>query len=146
MDRSNFLRALETDLFKDILELPRLFVYLTSQWHAERTSCLPEFVFLAPRYELVDGQPTFRGRCHGLIYALLARSAIHRGFVQPALMRIAPADIDLYVAILIRSAELAREKYGAPTVIFYMPDPAYARQSGFPDEEIMQPTAWPQSD
>jgi len=133
-----FLRALETDLFKDVLERPRLFVYLTSQWHAERTSCLPEFVFLAPRYELVDGQPTFRGRCHGLVYALLARSAIYRAFVQPALLRIGPADIDLYVAVLIRSAELTREKYGAPTVILYLPAPDYARQTGFSDEKIMQ--------
>jgi hypothetical protein len=133
-----FLRALETDLFKDVLEQPRLFVYLTSQWHAERTSCMPEFVFLAPRYELVDGRLTFKGRCHGLVYALLARSAIYRAFVQPAIMHIAPRDIDLYVGILIRAAELAREKYGAPTVILYLPDPDYARQSGFSDEQIMQ--------
>jgi hypothetical protein len=133
-----FLRTLETDLFKDVLERPRLFVYLTSQWHAERTSCMPEFVFLAPRYELIDGRPTFRGRCHGLAYALLARSAIYRAFVEPAVRHIAPKDIDLYVAILIRSADLAREKYGAPTVILYLPDPGYARQSGFSDEQIMQ--------
>jgi len=53
-------------------------------------------------------------------------------------MHIAPSDIDLYVAILIRAAELAHEKYGAPTVILYLPDPGYARQSGFSDEQIMQ--------
>ena len=133
-----FLRALETDLFRDVLEQPRLFVYLTSQWHAERTSCMPEFVFLAPRYELIDGRPTFKGRCHGIVYALLARSAIYRAFVEPAMMHIAPSDIDLYTGILIRAAELAREKYSAPTVILYLPDPGYARQSGFSDEQIMQ--------
>ena len=35
-----FLRALETDIFRDLLTEPRLFVFLTAPWHAERSSCL----------------------------------------------------------------------------------------------------------
>lgn len=133
-----FLRALEKDVYKDILQRPRLLVYLTSQWHAERTSCMREFVFLAPRYKLVDGRPVFQGPCHGLIYALLARSAIYRAFVESTLAQITQADIDLYVSILARAAEVARKKYAAPTVILYLPDPLYARQSGFADQQVMQ--------
>jgi hypothetical protein len=133
-----FLRALETDLFKDLLNKPRLFVYMTAQWHAERTACMHGFVFLGPRYELADGHPQFEGPCHGLIYGLLARSAIYKAFIEPAMVRIGPGEIDLYVAILIRAGELARQKYGVPTAILYLPDPIYAGQSGWPDEQIMQ--------
>jgi hypothetical protein len=32
------------------------------------------------------------------------------------------ADLDLYVAILIRAGEIARQKYGVPTLILYLPD------------------------
>jgi hypothetical protein len=133
-----FLRALETDLFKDILGKPQLFVYMTSQWHAERTSCKLGFVMLAPRYKLVDGRPQFQGPCLGLIYGLLARTAIYKAFVEPAVARVGPGDLDLYIAILTRAGEIAREKYGVPTVILYLPDPAYARQSGWSDDQIMQ--------
>ena len=36
-----FLRALETDMFRDLLTEPRLFVFLTAPWHAERSACMP---------------------------------------------------------------------------------------------------------
>lgn len=133
-----FLRALETDLFKDILEKPKLFVYMTSQWHAERTSCMLGFVMLAPRYKLVDGRPQFQGPCHGIIFALLARTSIYKAFVEPALLHLRPEDLDLYIAILTRAGEVARQKYGAPTVILYLPDPAFARRSGWSDDDIMR--------
>jgi len=133
-----FLRALETDRFTDILTKPRLFVYMTAQWHVERTACMHGFVFLAPRYELVDGRPQFQGSCRGLLYGLLARSAIYKAFIEPALVRVGASDIDLYVAILIRAGQLARQKYGVPTVILYLPDPAYARKYGWSDDQIME--------
>ena len=133
-----FLRALETDLFADILGKPKLFVYMTSQFHVQRTSCMLGFVMLAPRYKLVDGRPQFQGPCRGLIFALLARTSIYKAFVEPALLRIRQEDFDLYIAILNRAGELAREKYGAPTVIIYLRDPPFARSSGFSDDEIMR--------
>jgi len=133
-----FLRALETDLFSDILGKPKLFVYMTSQFHVQRTSCMLGFVMLAPRYKLIDGHPQFQGRCRGLIYALAARTSIYKAFVEPALLHIGREDIDLYVAVLTRAGELARQKYGAPTVIVYLRDPPFARLSGFSDDEIMR--------
>jgi hypothetical protein len=33
--------ALETDMFRDLLTEPRLFVFLTAPWHAERSACMP---------------------------------------------------------------------------------------------------------
>lgn len=133
-----FLRALETDLFADILGKPKLFVYMTAQFHVQRTSCMLGFVLLAPRYKLVDGRPEFQGPCRGLIYALLARTSIYKAFVEPALLRIRQEDIDLYIAILARAGEITREKYSAPTVIVYLRDPPFARLSGFSDDEIMR--------
>jgi hypothetical protein len=52
--------------------------------------------------------------------------------------RVRPADIDLYVSILIRAGQLAREKYGVPTVILYLPADDFARLAGTSDEEIMR--------
>lgn len=46
--------------------------------------------------------------------------------------------MDLYIAILIRVGQLARERYGVPTLILYQPYDAYARRAGLTDWQIMQ--------
>ena len=137
-----FLRALETDMYRALLSEPRLFVMLTAPWHAERTNCGESFMWHAPRYVLAHGAPTYEGRCEDHwtehVRQLWTRTAMERVFLKPAFGGANAADIDLYVAILIRSGQLAHEKYGAPTLILYLPDDAYVRRAGTTDQQIMQ--------
>jgi hypothetical protein len=137
-----FLRALETDMFRDLLTEPRLFVFLTAPWHAERSACMSTFVLRAPRYVMVDGRPAYKDKCidHWLVRLryLLTRTAIYSVFFQPVFGGAGPADMDLYVAILIRAGQLARERYGVPTLILYQPYDAYVRRAGLTDRQIMQ--------
>lgn len=98
----------------------------------------------APRYMLVNGTPQFRGSCGddwwiALMSQFTASTTFH-AFVEKALPGPGKADIDLFVAILVQTGKLAREKYGAPTVILYMPpdDPGYLASSGLTDADIMR--------
>jgi hypothetical protein len=65
-------------------------------------------------------------------------TAMEKVFLRPAFGGADAADIDLYVAILIRSGQLAREKYGVPTLILDLPDDGYVRRAGTTDQRIMQ--------
>src|SRR6516162_3540800 len=137
-----FLRALETDVFRDLLTEPRLFVFLTAPWHAERSACLSDFVADGPRYVMVGGIPRYEGTCRGhwpvRLRRLWTRTAMYSVFFQPVLGGARSADIDLFVGILVRAGQLAREKYGVPTLILYWPDEAYARRAGVTDAQIME--------
>lgn len=139
-----FLRAMETGLFDGLLKPDlRLVVFQTAPWHAERTSCTADFVADAPRYRLDDGVPVFDGACAGGIWKLVhhqfEKSAAFRVFLQPALASgIGRADVELYVAVVARAVALARERYGAPTLILYLAyDDAYLKSSGFSNEDIV---------
>jgi hypothetical protein len=137
-----FLRALETDMFRDLLTEPRLFVFLTAPWHAERSACTSSFVLRAPRYVMVDERPAYKGKCidHWPVWLRywVARTAIYSVFLEPVFGGAGQADMDLYVAILIRAGQLARERYGVPTLILYQPYDAYVRHAGLTDQLIMQ--------
>ncbi|HEV2187261.1 MAG TPA: hypothetical protein VGR70_08630 [Stellaceae bacterium] len=137
-----FLRALETGMYRDLLSGSRLFVTLTAPWHAERTNCGEGFMWHAPRYVLSHGALAYEGRCKDHwtehVRQLWTRTAIDRVFLKPAFGGANAADIDLYVAILIRAGQLAREKYAAPTLILYLPGGDYLRRAGTTDEQIMQ--------
>jgi hypothetical protein len=138
-----FLRALETDMFDSLLRRRvRLFVYETAAFHAERTSCTAGFMMRAPRYEMVDGRPTYRGACYQkwtILNQLFANTSLYHAFIEPALGGPSREDIDLYVAVLARAAELAREKYGAPTLVLYIrTSNRYLRRSGYTEQGVMQ--------
>lgn len=142
-----FLRALETNMFDKLLrQQMRLFVYETAAWHAERTSCTAGFMLRAPRYEMVGGRPVYRGACYqhwtDMLRALFANTALYHVFIEPALGGPSHKDIDLYIAILARAAELGRQKYNAPTLILYMrnmrSEARYLRRSGYSNSEIIQ--------
>jgi hypothetical protein len=135
-----FLRALETGLYDDLLTPALSIVYLTTPWHAERSACLRGFMFQAPRYELIGGQPQFAGICgdtwSNRLQLLL--SLIPAGHLEAQLGRADRGAIDLYIAILTRAKELGREKYGARTIILYLRNPAYTAQIRVSDDEIMR--------
>jgi hypothetical protein len=137
-----FLRALETDMYKDLLAEPRLFVMLTAAWHAERTNCGETYMWHAPRYVLAQGVPSYRGQCSDDWYQHVRRlwtlTAMDGVFFRPVFGGARAADMDLYTAILIRAGQLAREKYGVPTLILYLPNPSYVQRAGTTDEQIMQ--------
>jgi hypothetical protein len=64
--------------------------------------------------------------------------SMYKVYLQPLLVGARAASLDLYIAILGRAGELARQKYGVSTVILYIPDPDYLRGSGYTDQQIMQ--------
>jgi hypothetical protein len=138
-----FLRALETRMFDPLLRgRTRLFVFETAAWHAERSSCRAGFMLRAPRYVMENEKPVFQGACYQdwttLPMQLFANTSLYHSYVEPAVGPPTRSDIDLYVAILARAGQLARQMYGAPTVILFVgDDPAYLHRAGVTDEQIM---------
>jgi lysophospholipase L1-like esterase len=136
-----FLREIETGLYDNLLTNAAVFVFQTSAWHAERSSCLADFVIRAPRYELRAGEPVYTGPCGvGLVRAFKefrGNMATFRRFIEPALLSIGPRDLDLYIAEISRAAKFAEEKYGVPTIVLYVPaGDAYLAKAGTNDAEI----------
>jgi lysophospholipase L1-like esterase len=143
-----FLRALETGIYDNLLRDSGLFIYETAPWHAERTACTPPFMLRAPRYVWRDGRVTYAGACAEgltrLLRELIGHSAAFRALVQPAEGTPTRADVDLYIATILRAVNLAREQYHAPTLVLYVPISYvylfenYLQKSGYTDQEIMQ--------
>ena len=137
-----FLRALETDMDRQLLSDTRLFVMLTAAWHAERSNCGESYMWHAPRYILVHGALSYEGACSDHwtehVRQLWTRTAMESVFFKPAFGGANAADMDLFAAILIRAGQLAREKYRVPTLILYLPHDAYVRRAGTTDQQIMQ--------
>jgi hypothetical protein len=137
-----FLRTLETGIRDDTLTRMRVFVFVSGLDLVDRGSCVEGFNLRAPRYELVDGKLTFRGTCAerwSLPLRWLFETTSLHDIIAPRLINVPVRDrLDLYVAMLIRAGQIAREKYGAPTAILYMPNPRYARDAGTTDGEIAE--------
>ncbi len=142
-----FLRALELDLDDNLLKGdPRLFVFLTAPWQAERVSCAASFALLGPSYALESGLPVYKGACYqqsgkvlSAIRNALASTSTYQMFFKNVTPSVYRRDIDLYIAVLIRAGQLAREKYGVPTLVLYLTDwPDYVRQVGMTDQQVMQ--------
>ncbi len=136
------LRGLELGVFDDVITQPKLFIVQTGPAYIERTACITADIDRAPRYELVDGQPVFRGKCIGRwplpMQALVAFSSLYRVFVEPELEGAQPAKIDLFVAVMARTGALVREKYGVPTVVLYLRDNAYMGHTGYTDDQLIR--------
>jgi hypothetical protein len=136
-----FLRIIETGLHDDILTRPRVLVFAASPELAERSACNRGYTLHGPRYQIVDGRATYTGTC-GERFPLPLRWL----FMATSLFDIiaAPLDdqtvrqkLDLYIAILIRAGQLAREKYGAPTAVFYLDGSGYPESGGLTDDEVI---------
>jgi hypothetical protein len=139
-----FLRALETDMYDSLLrDDPKLFVYLTAPWQAQRTSCR-EAGPLAPSYELRGDQPVYAGSCYqrastflSTMRTVLNLTSTFRVLFPNAFIRVTPDDIELYIHILMRAGELARQKYNTRTLILFQGGDIYLNL-GYPDAEIMR--------
>lgn len=139
-----FLRELQTGLFDPVIGAkPKLFVFTTAAWHAERTSCKASWMLNAPRYVLENGQVAFKGGCfEGTSLQLqewLGNTALHRLIFARSNENISHNDIELYVRILLAAVNLAKEKYGVPTLIPYLQAPdGYLAKTGFSDGSIIK--------
>lgn len=139
-----FLRELETGRFDQVIgPRPKLFVFLTGAWHAQRTACKASWVLYAPRYALENGKLVYKGPCYTGIGLWLqewgVHAALYRKFIEPDLERLTDDDFELYVRILLAAVSLAEEKYKVPTLIPYLRLPkAYFHGTSFSDDEIIR--------
>ncbi len=138
-----FLREMETGRFDSVIGPdPKLFVFLTAAWHAERTACKAYWTPHAPYYALEDGRVVYKGDCNQgaglLLREWLENSAAYRWLIEPYRHQVSHDDVNLYVSTLEAAVKMAKEKYGVATVIPYLRvPPDYLRASGFTDDEIM---------
>ncbi|MGH6846114.1 MAG: SGNH/GDSL hydrolase family protein [Methylocella sp.] len=138
-----FLVELQTGRFDGVIGAqPRLFIFMTAPWQADRPACKAPWTPHSPRYVLENGQIVLKGECNeGLNLWLrewLENSASYRLFVEPFRRKVSHDDVDLYVRILLAAANLAKEKYGVATLIPYIPNPGYLKRTGFSDDELIQ--------
>ncbi|PNE09918.1 MAG: hypothetical protein CR217_17325 [Beijerinckiaceae bacterium] len=138
-----FLAELQTGHFDTVIGAqPRLFIFMTTAWHAERTACKAYVRGDAPRYALENGQVALKGVCYeGLslrVREWLENTASYRLFIEPYLQKVTHEDVELYIRILLAAVNLAKEKYGVATLIPYLPAYSYLEGTGFSDNEIVQ--------
>ena len=60
-----FLSELQAGIFDSVIApQPKLFVFVTAAWHAERSSCRSRYGLNGPRYKIENGQLLLKGVCH----------------------------------------------------------------------------------
>ncbi|SFK29064.1 SGNH/GDSL hydrolase family protein [Methylocapsa palsarum] len=140
---AQFLREEETGLFDHVIGAnPKLFIFQTAAFHAERTSCKASWTASAPRYTLLDDAVSFQGRCFAgprlWTREWFENSAAYRAFASPIVNQINHNDVELYIRILKEAVRLAKTKYGAPTLIPYIRvADAYLARTGFTNEMVI---------
>ena len=140
----HFLREMQTGLVNSVIgPEPKLFVFLTVPWHAERTSCKASWVVDAPRYVIEDGKATFKGACYEgaalKLQQFLWNSAAYHLIFDPDRQKASSDDIELYLRIVLAAVDLAKTKYGVSTLIpFLHSTDGYLLGTGFTNESIMQ--------
>jgi hypothetical protein len=135
-----FLRAMETGAFDKIVGPDlRAFVLLTAPWHAERVACEADYVGGAPRYVLRNGDPIYAGACfeHGTpwLQKVLSHDALLRA-LSKRYSAVTRGDIELYIAEILKAADLAKKRYHVPTIILFMSG-GNMWMGGYTDQEII---------
>ncbi|PNG25094.1 SGNH/GDSL hydrolase family protein [Methylocella silvestris] len=138
-----FLREMETSRFDELIGPdPKLFIFLTAPWHAERTACKAYWTAHAPLYKVENGHVVFTGQCDegGKLWLRewLQNSVAYRTLTEPYRHMVSRDDVELYVRILEAAVIMAKQKYGVATLIPYLRVPSdYLAASGFTNEAIM---------
>ncbi|MGH6811183.1 MAG: SGNH/GDSL hydrolase family protein [Methylocella sp.] len=138
-----FLRELETGLFDPLIGArPRLFIFMTAAWHAERTACKASWTPHAPRYALENGQIVFKGPCNVgpsmWLREWLESTASYGFFIEPYFQAITHEDVELYIRIVLAAVNFAKEKYRVATLVPYLrASKDYLGGTGFSDESII---------
>ncbi|MGH6858442.1 MAG: SGNH/GDSL hydrolase family protein [Methylocella sp.] len=138
-----FLRELQAGLFDSLIgSRPRLFIFLTAAWHAERTACKPYWARSAPRFALENSQLAFKGACddgqNRILREWLENTASYHLLIEPFRLKVRHDDVELYIRIVLSAVNLAKEKYGVATLIPYLrASKDYLGGTGFSDESII---------
>jgi hypothetical protein len=139
-----FLRELETGHFDRLVGPQRkLFVFMTTPWHIVRSSCKASWVMDGPRYGLADDKIVYQGVCDTGLARWLKQwaqhSATYRLFIEPRFENINHADTELFIRMTLAAIDLAKTKYGVPTLIpFIRPPEGYLRPTGFSNDDIIK--------
>jgi hypothetical protein len=117
-----FLSELQAGIFDSVIgPQPKLFVFVTAPWHAERSACKIPYGFNGPRYKIENGQLILKGACYeGLARRFmewLAGSAGYRWLIDPYWRRVSHDDVELYIQITLAAVKLAKTKYHVPVII-----------------------------
>jgi hypothetical protein len=141
----HFLSELQFGIFDTLIgPQPRLFVFLTSAGHAERSACRPNWVRRGPRYIIENGQLLLKGACNegfSLWFRdWLENSAAFNWLIEPYLRRVSRDDIELYIKITLAAVNLAKAKYGVPVIVLYFKsvEDSYLSGTGFSTEDVLQ--------
>lgn len=138
-----FLREMETGIFDSVIgPQPTVFIFLTAPWHAERTACKSYWTAHAPLYALENDQLVFKGVCNAgaslWLREWLENTSLYRVTIEPYRHKLSHDDVELYIRILVAAVDLAKQKYGAPTILPYMRvGDDYLKGTGFDDDSIM---------
>jgi hypothetical protein len=121
---AQFLSELQSGIFDSVIgPQPKLFIFLTSVAHAERSACKPFWIRRGPRYAIENGQLLLKGDCYeglGLWFLeWLERSAAYRSLIEPYRRRINRDDIELYIQTALAAVKLAKAKYGVQVIVLY---------------------------
>jgi len=140
---NQFLRILQEGLYSSLIgPTPRMFVYLTAPWQAERNACKVGWARPAPRFILQDDKVMLAGTCGDAEYTALKdrlrEFASYRRYVEPTLLKPNDADVELYIRTLIAAVKLAKERYGTRTIVPYLRNGAYLLSSSrFTDDLVI---------
>jgi hypothetical protein len=67
------------------------------------------------------------------------KSAAYRWFIEPFRHRVNHDDVEFYIRIVLEAVQLAKSKYGVPTLLAYLQvKEDYLRGTGFTDDEIIR--------
>lgn len=102
----HFLRELESGRFDEVIgPQPKLFIFLTAAWHAERTACKHRFSAYAPHYAIENGRVVFQGPCNEgwslWLREWAENSAAYRWVVEPFWHKVTHEDVELYIRVML---------------------------------------------
>ena len=133
------LRSLELDLPRPFVHGAVLQVVYEGVWsHARRAAGRVMWDPYGPSYALSEDGVVyagpFHGRLAGFLIEVLAKSQVFRFVLNSTLyrVRVSGEDVERYVRILERSAQLSRERYGADFLVVFWDE------SEGPGQQIMQ--------
>jgi hypothetical protein len=91
----------------------------------------------------VNGEVAYLGPCHAQqsryvrrVQEFLHSSVALQNLIWSRRWPVRREDMDLNIALLVRAGALARQKYGAPTLILYLPENVAYAGPGYSNEEI----------
>ena len=120
------LRSLETDRLRPLLHgLVKQVIYEGIWEHPWRAAGHDSWDFYGPSYALSRNGVTYAGAFHSHFIGFTLKVLTHSDFFKYVLdgtlyrLRVSDDDIERYARILERSAQLAREKYGAGFTVVY---------------------------